>query len=266
MLYYLVSVIDSTGHQSKSTYSRHPYLSEEEMKSGFILGLYSWVDTGFGGKHAYIDEFVEVKGVNITGFTSTLVSIDKFTIDSVLCAIDKEDGTMVFIEHNNNIYMEEIMIDYLDKPIQCEYNDARINLSSKVYDPNNNNAQSINFPDGTSTPVDFYGILPCIALRKSTKYDIGNCEQIALPSKFDWYPYGKGGSFPKVEDPSNDIDSVMESFEGTYTISAEISFLSLGAMILNTPILHQSNNMAKDKRDYEDMYFTVSAVKAKYFT
>ena len=76
----------------------------------------------------------------------------------------------------------------------------------------------------------------------------------------------KGGSFPKVKYPSNDIDSVLESFEGTYTISAEILCLSLGAMILDTPILHQSNNTAKDKRDYEDMYFTVSAVKAKYFT
>ena len=34
-------------------------------------------------------------------------------------------------------------------------------------------------------------------------------------------------------------------------------------MILDTPVLHQSNNMAEKKRDDEDTYCTVSLVKAK---
>ena len=36
-------------------------------------------------------------------------------------------------------------------------------------------------------------------------------------------------------------------------------------MILDTPVLHQSNNTAKKKRDEEDMYCTIGAVKFKYF-
>ena len=36
-------------------------------------------------------------------------------------------------------------------------------------------------------------------------------------------------------------------------------------MISDTPFLHQSNNTVKEKRNYEDMYFLVGAVKAKYY-
>ena len=36
-------------------------------------------------------------------------------------------------------------------------------------------------------------------------------------------------------------------------------------MILDTPVLHQSNNTAKEKIEDEGMYCTLGAVKAKYF-
>ena len=62
------------------------------------------------------------------------------------------------------------MIDYLANPIKCEDNDVRLDLCPKVYDKNKNNTQSITFPDGTSTPVDYYGVLPCISAHKPTKY------------------------------------------------------------------------------------------------
>ena len=55
-------------------------------------------------------------------------------------------------------------------------------------------------------------MLPCIAVYKPTKYEVGNCEQISLTSKFDWGPYGKGVSFSKDEAHSNDIESILESF------------------------------------------------------
>ena len=52
-----------------------------------------------------------------------------------------------------------------------------------------------------------------------------------MTSKLDWYTYGKGGSFSKVESHSNNIELVLESFEGTHHISDELSCLSIGAMI-----------------------------------
>ena len=76
---------------------------------------------------------------------------------------------MVLLEHNNTIYMGDDMIDSLDNPIQCEDIDVRIDLGPEVYYPNNNNAQSIAFPDVTSILVDYNGVLPCIAIHKPTK-------------------------------------------------------------------------------------------------
>ena len=56
---------------------------------------------------------------------------------------------MVLLEHNKNIYKADDMINSLDNPIRCEENDVIIDLHPKVYDPNNNNAQSITLPGGT---------------------------------------------------------------------------------------------------------------------
>ena len=55
MIASLESVIAYTNHHSKSTYFRHPSLSEEEIKSGCRLGLDCWADNGCSGKHAYVD-------------------------------------------------------------------------------------------------------------------------------------------------------------------------------------------------------------------
>ena len=162
--------------------------------------MYSWDDTGCSGKHAYFDGFLEGKSVNVTGFTSTLGSIDNIPIDNVLYEFYKEGGTVVLIEHNNTIYMGDDMIDYLANSIQCEDNGVRVNLRPAVYYPNNNNTKSIIFPDGNSIPVEYDGVLPRIAVRKPTKYEVENCERNALTSKLDWGLYGH----------LNGIESVLE--------------------------------------------------------
>ena len=53
------------------------------------------------------------------------------------------------------------------------------------------------------------------------------------------------GGVSKIEAHSNDIESVLELFEGTDPISYELLCLSLGAMISDTPVLHHSKNTAK---------------------
>ena len=103
MLSSLKSLIASTSHHSKSTYFLRLYISEEEMISGCTLGLHSWSDSGCSVKHAYVDEFVEVKSVNVTEWTYILGSIYNLPIDHVLYIFDKEDVTVVLLEHNNTI-------------------------------------------------------------------------------------------------------------------------------------------------------------------
>ena len=55
------------------------------------------------------------------------------------------------------------MIDSLANPIQCEDNGVIVKLRPKVYGPNNNNAQSITLLYGTSIPVEYDGVITCIA-------------------------------------------------------------------------------------------------------
>ena len=52
-------------------------------------------------------------------------------------------------------------------------------------------------------------MLPCIAVRRLTKYEVEIFEQIALTSKINWDTYGKGESFSEVESQPNDIESGM---------------------------------------------------------
>ena len=120
------------------------------------------------------------------------------------------------------------MIYSLAKPIQSEDNDVKVDLRPKVYYPNNNNAQSINFPYGTSIPVEYDGVLPWIAVRKPTKYKVESCELIALTSEFYWDTYGKGGSLSKVEATWMLLNRFYNHLKVTYPISAELSCLSLG--------------------------------------
>ena len=167
---------------------------------------------------------------------------------------------MVFLEHNNNIYMGYDMINSLDYLIQCEDNYTRVDL----HYPNNNNVQSATFLNGTSIPVEYNGVLPFLGIRKPTRYKIENCNQIPLPSKFYWDSFGKGRILSKVEAHLNDIESVLEYFEDTDPISSKISCLSLGVMISDTPVFHQLNNTENKKRYDEDMECKVGAVKDKY--
>ena len=113
------------------------------------MGMYYWADTDCSGKNAYVDEFVEVDSANVTVYTSALGSIYNLPIFHAMYAFDKEDGTVVLLEHINTIYMEYNMINSLNNLIQFEYNDVNIYLHSKVYYPNNNNRKFPNFPYGT---------------------------------------------------------------------------------------------------------------------
>ena len=83
-------------------------------------------------------------------------------------------------------------------------------MNPKLYDPKKNNSYSINFLDRNAIPFEYDGVLPCIAVHRTTKYEVENCERIAMTSKFDWDSYGKGGSLSKVEAHLNYIESVLD--------------------------------------------------------
>ena len=54
---------------------RHPIITPREESMGCKLGIDSWADTCCAGRHAFVEEFVEGKIVNATGFSPSLGSM-----------------------------------------------------------------------------------------------------------------------------------------------------------------------------------------------
>ena len=67
------------------------------------LGIDSWANTGYSGKHAYVEEFISGRTVNATGFAPSLGSLKNLPIDNVLYAYDTPSGKTVLLEHKNVI-------------------------------------------------------------------------------------------------------------------------------------------------------------------
>ena len=105
--------------------------------------------------------------------------------------------------------MGDDMIYSLANPIQFEDNDVKIDLRLNFYYPKKTE-QLIIIQYLTSIPVDYYGVLPCITVCRPTKHEVENYEQIALTSKLDWDPYGKGEILSKAEAHLIHIESVLE--------------------------------------------------------
>ena len=53
----------------------HPILSDTEHVQGSKLGIDFWSNTCYGGEHAFVEEFVEVKTGTATVLTSSLGSV-----------------------------------------------------------------------------------------------------------------------------------------------------------------------------------------------
>ena len=97
---------------------KHPELSAEALRLGCRLGLDSWEDTGCSRRHAYVEEFVIRKIVTTTGFSTALGKLDNLPYAHVLYTYDHEDGWVLLLEHNNTIYMQDNMNDWISNPIQ----------------------------------------------------------------------------------------------------------------------------------------------------
>ena len=115
-----------------SSRSKSTRLTKEEWNSGCMLGLDTWADTCCVGKHARINEIIKGKSVTATGFASSLKSIPDLPIVNCSLAYDSSDGKTYILKINNAIFLGEQMENCLLCPNQCEVNDVRITLRTKI--------------------------------------------------------------------------------------------------------------------------------------
>ena len=162
------------------------------------MGIDSWADTCCAGKHCYVEEFIEGKVVNATGFSPSLGSVPNLPLANVLYAYDSQDGQVYVIECNNSIYLGEDMTDSLVNPIQCEDNNVRVDIRPRVYYPDCTSAQTITFDDGTVLPLLYDGVLPFLPVRRPTPDEVHYCPRLSLTSRDDWDPHLLNGSFSRL--------------------------------------------------------------------
>lgn len=74
-------------------------------------------------------------------------------IVSVLYSYETLDGTNIVIEHNNTIYMWDMMKYYLANTLQSEYNEIHVNIRTKKYYIDESGDQTVDIPDYTIVSI-----------------------------------------------------------------------------------------------------------------
>lgn len=97
------------------------------------MSINSWADTCCSGRHAFVKEFVEGKMVNVVGFADSLGTVENLLIAHVVYAYNLSGSSVILLECNNSIYMENTMKDVLINPIQCKEHNAKVDIRSQLY-------------------------------------------------------------------------------------------------------------------------------------
>ena len=97
-----------------------------------------------------------------TGFSSSMDSLKDLHIANDLYAYNTLDGTNILLDHNNTIYMGDMMEFYLTNPLQSEENGIHIFIHTKNSFPDDSGSQNIPLPDCTLIPILYCGVPPYI--------------------------------------------------------------------------------------------------------
>ena len=203
------------------------------MTEGCKIGIDSWADTFCAGRHCHVEEFIMGKSVTASGFCSSIGSLNNLPLANVVYIYDKDNGTTILLECNNDIYMGENLDDALANPIQAEENDVQIDIRPRSFYPNQESAQTIEFSDGTTINILYDGVLPYIPVRRPTPDELDACHRLSLTSCFAWDPFALRGSFCSVK--GNNIDSnilyIHHNLVDTDPITANLMSLMLPDVI-----------------------------------
>ena len=103
-----------------------------------------------------------------TGFYSYLVSFKELPISNVLYAYYTLDGTTIILDHNNAMYMGDMMEYPLANTLQRDDNGIQIDIHTNKYYPDDSGAQNVSLPDVTIIPILYDGVLPYIPVQCPT--------------------------------------------------------------------------------------------------
>ena len=158
------------------------------MRNGCRIGIDSFADTCVAGKHAHVIDFIDGKEISAKAWDGH--KTQNLRIANVAYAYDTPDGETFILIFNQSIYGGEIMEDSLVNPIQCLQNDVKIDARPRIFYPDDDDAQTIQF-EGQRIEIEYDGPLPYINVRRPTSDEWMNCSHFDMTSREEWNPYSK---------------------------------------------------------------------------
>ena len=97
-----------------------------------------------------------------TRFSSKMGSLKYLPLSNVLYAYGKFDGTTILIQHNNTIYIKDMMEYLLENTLQSDDNGIYVDIRPRNYYPGDSGSQTVTLPYGTTIPILYDVVLPYI--------------------------------------------------------------------------------------------------------
>ena len=121
-----------------------------------------------------------------TELYSYMGSLKDPPIANELYIYDKQDGITILIEHNNTIYMGDIMEYYLANNLQSDDSGIHIDIFTKKYYPDGSGSQIVTLPYSTIIIILYYGVLPYIPVWSPTPGEIKPCLRVEFTLRNSW--------------------------------------------------------------------------------
>ena len=118
-------------------------------------------------------------------------------------AYDTPNGETVILIFNQAIYAGSQMEDSLVNPIQCLLNDVKIDTRPKLFYPEEDSAQSIQFDDQL-IGLKYNGPLPYFDVRRPSQEEFQTCQHYDMTQKDGW----------NLEDLSCNISELIANVKG----------------------------------------------------
>lgn len=211
-------------HISQPTSFTHPKLTDEEMRNGCRLGIDSFADTCVAGKHAHVIDFIDGKEISARAWDGH--KTQNLRIANVAYAYDTPMGETIILIFNQSIYRGEFMEDSLVNPIQCLQNDVRIDSRPRIFYPDDENSQTIQF-EGQCINLVYDGPLPFVHVRRPTADEWRDCSHFNMTSPDDQPSYNTYSSVVSRE--SVRIGFLIAALNDLELMSGDISNAYLNA-------------------------------------
>ena len=218
--------------------------------SGLVIDTLA--NTACSGNHAFLEEFVMGKFITAKVFTTDLGFIENIPIVNVLYDYDAANGETITLEENNSFHLCDNMDDLLLKPIQSEEVGVQVDTHPKRYYPDDPISQLVSFPDQTTIPVFYDGVLLYSPIIRPTKDEVHSCRRLQIISGDPWDPLLLNDNVSRMESLTGQIytELLVDEVTKLDPIRSKLMSTLLYEIFNLHPILHYHGTKAAEDGKY----------------